>query len=68
MYGLIGRKKMWNLAHDAKLPNFIDDILDMDLRCNKHQLTLIQQKLKVFKNGETMDSEYYENESIDSNL
>lgn len=60
MYGLLGRKKMWNLAHDAKLPNFIDDLLNMDFRSNKQQLILLQEKLQVFQNGKTIDSEYYE--------
>jgi hypothetical protein len=42
MYGLLGREEMWNLAHEAKLPNFIDDLLNMDFRSNKQQLILIQ--------------------------
>ena len=25
MYALLGRKTMWKLAHEAKLPTFIDD-------------------------------------------
>lgn len=42
MYGLLGRKELWKLAHSAKLPNFIDDLLRMDSRSNKQQLLLLQ--------------------------
>lgn len=59
---------MWRLAHEAKLPHFIDDLLKMDFRSNKQQLLLLQEKLHTFQSGKTMDSEYYEEESMDSNL
>jgi hypothetical protein len=42
IYALLGRKTMWKLAQEAKLPNFIDDLIEMDGRSNKQQLRLIQ--------------------------
>lgn len=59
---------MWRLAHEAKLPTFIDDLLKMDFRSNKQQLLLLQQKLHHFESGKTIDSEEYQDGSFDSNL
>jgi len=42
IYALVGRKTMWKFAHDAKLPNFIEDLITIDTRSNKQQLKLIQ--------------------------
>jgi hypothetical protein len=56
MYGLLGRKEMWKLAHEAKLPNFIDDMLKGDFRSNKQQLLLLQERLQTFQNGMTMET------------
>lgn len=59
---------MWRLAHEAKLPNFVDDLIRIDLRSNKQQLYLIQQKLITFEKGKIMNSIEYEEESFNSNL
>lgn len=57
MYALLGRKQLWKLAHDAKLPNFIDDLIRLDHNFNKQQLVLLQQKLLKFEPGKTISSE-----------
>lgn len=59
---------MWKYAHDAKLPNFIDDLIVMDARSNKQQLKLIQAKLQIFQQGKTINLADYSQEEIDSNL
>lgn len=66
MYALLGREEMWRLAHQAKLPNFIDDLIKMDFRTNKQQLILLQQKLARFESGKI--EEDYEQKSFDSDL
>jgi hypothetical protein len=68
MYGLLGREEMWRLAHEAKLPNFIDDLLKIDFRSNKQQLLLLQQKLVRFESGKTIEEDYDQEQSFDSNL
>lgn len=68
MYALLGRREMWRLAHEAKLPHFIEDLLAMDFRCNRQQLLLLQEKLQAFQSGNTLEDEYFQDQSIDSDL
>jgi hypothetical protein len=56
IYALLGRKNLWKLAHEAKLPSFIEDLIKIDERSNKQQLKLIQAKLHTFEPGKTMDA------------
>lgn len=50
------------------MPQFIDDLIRIDARSNKQQLKLIQEKLQTFQPGKTIDSDYDEQDSLDSNL
>ena len=69
IFALLGRKNLWKLAHQAKLPQFIDDVIKNDKRSNKQQLKLIQARLHSFEPGKTMDStEFQQDDSEDSNL
>ena len=56
IFTLLGRKNLWKLAHEAQLPSFIGDMLQVDRRVNKQQLKLIQSKLYAFQPGETLNS------------
>ena len=47
---------MWKLAREAKLPNFIEDMMKIDERSNKQQLKLIQGKLHTFEPGKPIDA------------
>ena len=60
IYALLGRRNLWKLAHEAKLPYFIDDLIRIDERSNKQQLKLIQSKLHSFEPGKTMEANEYE--------
>jgi hypothetical protein len=69
IYALLGRRNLWKLAHEANLPNFIDDLVKIDERSNKQQLKLIQAKLHAFQPGKTIAAEEFEDEdSVDSDL
>lgn len=41
IYALLGRKRLWDLAHEAQLPSYIEDMMKADSRTNKQQLKLI---------------------------
>ena len=69
IYALLGRRNLWKLAHEAKLPAFIEELIRLDGGYNKQQLKLILGKLHSFEPGTTMNSnEFDDDESMDSNL
>lgn len=56
------------MAHEAKLPQFITDLIAIDERSNKLQLKLIQARLHTFEPSKPVDSQPEEEASIDSDL